>query len=282
MGLSDEQDPLTDDWTLISVSFNSSEQLRSSWSDTNTGSARWLVVDNASTDDSVAVAERLGAEVVPLTRNVGFGRANNRALAAVDTPWTMFVNPDVRVRCPADLNRLATVSRLNGSLIAPQLVNPDGSVQPNARGLPFLVDKIANRGVRLPGARLDDYAATNLVHPTYAAWAIGAAVGGPTEAFREIGGWDEQFFVYYEDHDLGLRAWRAGIPLVIDPAVRWAHEWQRATQRLRFAPWMHELASMRRFYTKYPELMSRSRLRRRGGEFGVLNDRLWTEAWDLE
>ena len=190
----------------------------------------------------------------------------------------MFVNPDVRVGCPADLNRLARISRSNGSLIAPQLINPDGSEQPNARGLPFLVDKMANRGVRLPGSRLDDYAATGLVRPTYAAWVIGAAVGGRGQAFREIGGWDEQYFVYYEDHDLGLRAWRAGMPLVVDPAVRWTHEWQRATKRLRFSPWKHEFASMRRFYAKYPELVSRSRLRRRGGEFGGLSERLWTEA----
>lgn len=161
-------------------------------------------------------------------------------------------------------------------MVAPQLLNPDGTRQENARGLPHLSAKLANRGLRLPGVEPDDYARADLTVPTYIAWAIGAAVGGPTSLFRSLGGWDERYFIYYEDHDIGLRSWRAGHPVVLDPGVQWVHEWQRETTRLRWSPWRHELRSARVFYREYPSL-----LRRRSGiEPGLqeLQEALWQPA----
>jgi len=274
---SSETDGALDDWTLVTVTYNSAAHLRESWGRASFGNARWIVVDNASTDDSVEVAESLGADVIRLPENVGFGAANNVGLAATTTKWVAFVNPDVTVSGPEGLRRLASVSWANGALIAPQLLNNDGSEQPNARGLPFLAHKFANRSVRIPGARLEDYVRTGLGGPTYCAWAIGAAIGGEADTFRELGGWDERYFIYYEDHDMGLRAWDAGFPVVVDPEVRWVHQWQRATKRLRWAPWKHELRSARRFYATYPELLGRRARSRQGGS-AAASKQLWTHA----
>jgi N-acetylglucosaminyl-diphospho-decaprenol L-rhamnosyltransferase len=267
-------------WTLVTVAYNSADQLRSAWAGFDPAVARWVVVDNASTDDSATVAEKLGARVIRLPHNLGFGPANNVALAEVDTDWLAFVNPDVTVGGAADLARLARVSTTNAALVAPQLLNSDGSEQPNARGLPYLVDKVANRGVSLPGARLHDYARTGLSGPTFAAWTIGAALAGPTTTFRDLGGWDERYFIYYEDHDLGLRAWRSGTPVVVDPTVRWSHGWQRATTRPSLNAWRHELASMRTFYRVWPSLLTRGRHRRTDVGLGALEARLWQPAVD--
>jgi N-acetylglucosaminyl-diphospho-decaprenol L-rhamnosyltransferase len=267
-------------WTLVTVAYNSADQLRSAWTDFDPAAARWVVVDNASTDDSAAVAATLGARVIRLPKNVGFGAANNVALAQVDTDWIAFVNPDVTVGGADDLARLARVSATNQALVAPQLLNSDGSEQPNARGLPYLVDKVANRGVSLPGARLHDYARTGLSGPTFAAWTIGAALAGPTATFHDLGGWDERFFIYYEDHDLGLRAWRAGTPVVLDPEVRWSHGWQRATTRPSLTAWRHELGSMRTFYRVWPSLLTRQRHQRAEDGLGILDARLWQPAVD--
>lgn len=265
------------EWTLITVTYNSDEQLLSNWARADFGGARWLVVDNASSDRSVDTARELGAEVLALSANVGFGAANNLGLAAVKTRWTMFVNPDVIVDA-ADLNRLSLVSHANrGALVAPQLLNSNGTEQANARGLPFLVDKIAHRTVRRRSTHTTQYTRVGLAGPTFAAWAMGAAVGGPTAAFQSLDGWDERYFIYYEDHDLGLRAWNSGGAVVIDPSVRWAHQWQRATLGLAFAPWRHELRSMRIFYRSYPQLLSKSRFSN-SGQFAELRARLWQPA----
>lgn len=268
------------EWTLVTVTHNSSDHLRACWHPRSLRGFRWIVVDNASKDESARVAERLGADVIRLQENRGFSAANNVAMKEVVTDWVAFVNPDVALPVRLGLSRLAAVSRVNGALVSPQLLNPDGTEQPNARGFPFLPDKMANRSpLPIPGAQLDTYVRGGLTSPTFAAWTMGAALGGPTELFRQIGGWDERFFLYYEDHDLGLRAWRAGVPVVLDPVVRWPHQWQRATMRPRLAPWRHEIRSGRQFYNKYPELLSRRRFEKRGG-FTALCQSLWRPAVD--
>jgi N-acetylglucosaminyl-diphospho-decaprenol L-rhamnosyltransferase len=269
-----------DPWTVVTVTYNSAEQLQRCWAGQAREDVQWIVVDNASADRSADCARDLGAdEVVRLDRNRGFGAANNVGMSRADCDWIMFVNPDVSIGPSADLDRLAAVSQANkDALIAPQLLNPDGSEQPNARGLPFLVDKLAHRSVPLPGARLHDYVRTGLREPTYVAWAIGAAVGGRLDVLRALGGWDERYVIYYEDHDLGLRAWQHDVPVVVDPTIRWRHEWQRETTRLRLGPWAHEVRSAGIFYATYPALLFPRR--RRSLPEGLLKGRLWREAND--
>jgi len=267
-------------WTMVTVTFNSASHLATNWAHRQV-TGRWIVVDNNSSDDSAALARSLGAEVIRLDRNVGFSAANNAGLRTVDTGWCLFVNPDVQVGTSEDLDRLARVSAANqDALVAPQLLNPDGSEQCNARGLPFLSDKFANRGVALPGSRLGDYARSGFATPTYAGWVTGAAIGGRTRTFLSLGGWDESYFLYYEDLDLGLRAWLRDVPVVVDPHVQWVHQWQRATTKAHWTPWKHELASMRTFYRTYPELLTRRRLRRQPGRYASIRSHLWQTAGD--
>jgi N-acetylglucosaminyl-diphospho-decaprenol L-rhamnosyltransferase len=244
------------DWTIVTVTFNSVEHLRACWSSRPPGEFRWLIIDNNSTDDTVTVAKELGADVVRLDENIGFSAANNVGLGLVTTTWVGFVNPDVTVGNGANLERLAKVAEANRGFVAPQLLNLDGSEQPNARGLPYPLSKLAHRSLRLPGVDVHDYARTGFDAPVYVAWVMGAALAGATNDFREIGGWDKRFFLYYEDHDLGLRAWHAGKPVVVDPSVRWFHGWQRETTRLRLVPWIHECRSAANFYRKWPALLS--------------------------
>lgn len=241
-------------WTIITVSYNSSADLQQWWAAETPKPYRWIVVDNGSTDDSVAVARGLGAEVITQAENLGFATANNAALALVETPYVAFVNPDVSVNA-ADLPRLAEMSRTHGAVVAPQLVNPDGTLQPNGRGLPFLMDKFAHRGISLPGADAEAYLPSTSEAPTYVAWAMGAAVCGSTEYFKTTGGWDQRFFLYYEDHAMGLDAWRNNAPVIVDPTSRWVHGWRRETHGVRLMPWVREVASAVRFYRRHPLLL---------------------------
>jgi N-acetylglucosaminyl-diphospho-decaprenol L-rhamnosyltransferase len=154
----------------------------------------------------------------------------------------------------SSLDSIRTLIDQEKAIVAPQLTNRDGSKQASARGLPFLVDKIGHRGLRLPGADLTQYVPD--VHGCrYVAWNMGAAICASRMQFAELGGWDARYFIYYEDHDLGLRAWRAGIPVVTTDLVRWEHAWARETMSWKLRPWLHELASARRFYTTYPEFL---------------------------
>ncbi|MFC7404648.1 glycosyltransferase [Georgenia alba] len=252
------------EWSLVTVTYNSEEALRRFHGGVRfPPGTEWVVVDNASTDDSVAVAHELGARVIELPDNRGFSAANNVGLRSSRARYIGFVNPDLSV-VVSDLPVLAAhLERGREHLVVPQLLEADGKVQPNGRGVPTVLRKLLNRSSRprdgyriVAGARED-----RLV-----AWGMGAAVFGKRSTFDALGGWDERFFVYYEDHDLGLRAWRHGVPVVLHGGVRWTHGWARETTRFRFRPWLMEFHGAAQFFSRYPQLLAHDKLYRRGDD----------------
>lgn len=245
------------DWTIVTVTYNSGRALEAFWNQARIGTEfRWVVVDNASADDSVAVAERLGADVLTMPTNVGFSAANNLGLSRATTPFVGFANPDISLT-PGSLDLLADYLSAHDVLLAPQLVNVDGSLQSNGRGLPYLVDKFAHRGLKLPGSRLEEYlpVAGLSGEPWPAAWVMGAALTGRRSTWERLGAWDSRFFIYYEDHELGLRAWRQDVPVLVHDGVRWVHGWARETMRPSLSAWRREVVSAARFYRRYPRLL---------------------------
>lgn len=240
-------------WHLITVSYNSAQALNEHWADFRPSDrVYWTVVDNASTDDSVKVARQLGAQVIKLPRNVGFGAANNVGADSRISDNVAFVNPDVRV----DLDSLIAASDYlkahPRTVMAPQLIHSTGTVQANGRGLPTLGSKLFNR--IFPHRKSPYIMIASPSQQRYVCWAMGAAILMASPVFQSLR-WDERFFVYYEDHDFGLRAWKAGLEVILNGDVRWTHAWARETSRLSVAPWKRELSSLLTFFTIYPHLL---------------------------
>ena len=214
----------------------------------------WIVVDNGSTDESIEIATALGATVIAAEANLGFSAANNRGLHVAKGDYIAFVNPDVRVEY-SDLEDLADAIDELGGLASPQLLNTDGTLQPNGRGAPLLMHKILNRA----SSREQDNGYRLTAEPTERKsvfWLIGAVVAGDARTIRTLGGWNERFFLYYEDKDLSIRAWRSGFDVTLIGSLRWTHGWARETTRFRLMPWVRELDSLIRFYTLYPEFLA--------------------------
>lgn len=246
--------------SLITVSHNSADTLRRCWGSASLPEGvEWIVVDNASTDDSPSVARGLGAKVIDAGGNLGFSAANNLGLEHAVGSFIGFVNPDVVVEFD-ELSGLETVSRERGALVAPQLLNADGTEQPNGRGFPLLTAKVRHR---LRGGDATYLLRSVDGNPRPVCWVMGAAILGDRALFERLGGWDDHFFLYYEDKDIGLRAWKADIPVLLVPTARWKHGWARETTSLRWAPWRREIASMSKFYTRYPEFLIGARASRR-------------------
>lgn len=239
-------------WSIITVSYNSASVLADHWTSGVPDGVEWIVVDNCSTDTSVKTARELGARVIKLTRNAGFSAANNVGMNSAAGEFVAFVNPDVRVDWQS-LRQLEELIDASGGIVSPQLLNPDGSAQPNGRGAPSLLSKVRNRlgSKHVPGYQV----LAGKGQLKYVAWLIGAAVTGRSDTFKRIGGWDESYFLYYEDKDLSLRAWRNKVPVLIAGDVNWDHSWARATKHFSWGPWKREFASAFTFYRREPKLL---------------------------
>ena len=238
-------------WTLITVSYNSVDALRQFWTERPPESVEWLVVDNASSDESVTVAESLGARVIRNERNLGFGAANNVAFREARGRYVGFVNPDVKVHY-GDLDVARRVLEENPSaVIAPQLVGTEGDLQQNGRGEPYILDKILHRlAPQKVEGRYTLYAEAGIRKTV--PWLTGAVLLADRSTFESLGPWDERFFLYYEDTDLCLRARRQGCRVMLVGDMNWTHGWARSSANLNPRAIGHELASMSKFYMRYP------------------------------
>jgi N-acetylglucosaminyl-diphospho-decaprenol L-rhamnosyltransferase len=182
---------------------------------------RVLVVDSGSSDAGAALAADWGAEVVRLEGNLGFGAGCNAGIERVTEPVTAFVNPDVEL-LDDGLARLASDAVAGRALLAPRLMNADGSVQDSAHPLPGRLGGLLSAVVprRLLPARFEPWRSDR---PRTVGWAVAACLVGRTDELRQLGPFDPDAFLFYEDMELCLKARRAGIPTIYRPDVAIRH-----------------------------------------------------------
>jgi len=192
--------------------------------------AELVLVDNG-TDHlrSRAVADDHGADLVVPGRNLGYGAAANLGAAGATTPWLLVCNSDL-VWPPGALDALVALGDAHpaAGALGPALLNEDGTVYPSARELPSLT---AGAGHAVfsrvwPGnpwtRRYQARQATGPGQRT-AGWLSGACLLLRREAFEAVGGFDEGYFMFFEDVDLGERLARAGWANLYVPQVRVTH-----------------------------------------------------------
>ena len=194
-----------------------------------------VVADNASRDNSVRVAESavdLPIRVVQLGRNAGYAAAINAGIAAlpIEALDAVFVmNPDCRLR-PDTLALLAAdLKRPRCGIVVPRLLNEDGSLQPSIRRAPAVRRAVAEAviGGRNAGriGRLSELIINPKAYdqPGPVVWATGAAMLISTRLVRELGPWDESFFLYSEETEYCLRAADHGYQVWYNAAATAVH-----------------------------------------------------------
>lgn len=174
-----------------------------------------VVVDNASDDDSAGVAQATlpSLRLVANTINQGFGRANNQGAALAETEFALLINPDAQMEPGALEQLVAAADRYpNAAIVAPAILNADGTrIVSHNVGL-FDQARIRGKTRRPPDGDI------------CADFLSGAALMVRTAAFREVGGFDPNIFLYFEDDDLCLKLRRAGYALVQVPAAAARHK----------------------------------------------------------
>ena len=225
---------------LVTVTHNSAFELRALLDSVtrHLPGVRVIVVDCASTDDSVEVARRHPAAVsLPAAVNLGFGRACNLGVAQVTEPVTVFVNPDVEL-LDGSLRALAGELGRPGAparLLAPLVLSTDGTRQDTVHPAPG--SRAERLRILLPPGRVPTRLAAAMAPwrataPRPVGWAVGCALGGRTETLRELGPFTESIFMYGEDMELGLRAAGHGVPTWFWPHARVLHHQAHASARV--------------------------------------------------
>lgn len=224
----------------------------------------WTVLaDNGSVDGvpQAAAAERDRVEFLGTGGNLGYGGGMNagvrrlrslRESGEVDPEFLLLSNPDV-VFLPGAVDELIACARRwpRGGSLGPRILEPDGSTYPSARALPTLgtgaghalFSRVwpANPWTRAyrQGQDMDSERA--------AGWLSGSCLLLRWEAFDAVGGFDERYFMYLEDVDLGDRLGRAGYDNVYCPTARITHAQGHATENHSTAMLSAHHASAYRF-----------------------------------
>jgi N-acetylglucosaminyl-diphospho-decaprenol L-rhamnosyltransferase len=195
-----------------------------------------VVVDNASSDDSATVVgdHAPRARLIRNAVNAGFGRAVNQGVAVTRGDLVLLLNPDCELR-HGSVALLVDVLLAHDDCAAagPDALNPDGSSQGNARSDPNLLTGLFGRATLLTRAFPHLPRVTrNIVVPSRVPkgarsvevdWISGACLLLRKSMFEAVSGFDERYFLYWEDADLGRRLRRAGYRTRYVPAAKVVH-----------------------------------------------------------
>jgi N-acetylglucosaminyl-diphospho-decaprenol L-rhamnosyltransferase len=187
---------------------------------------------------------RFGLEVIDNTSPKGFGANHNAAFGRCHTPFFCILNPDVRLKDDPFPQLTATLQASpDMALVAPLIRDASGEIEASSRRFP--TPSIILRKALLGPPAVADYAiGDGLVSPD---WVGGMFMLIRSSAFSTVGGFDQRYFMYYEDVDLCARLRRAGYRIALDPAAEAVHEARHDSHRRpRYLAW--HVRSMLRFW----------------------------------
>ena len=217
-----------------------------------TGAANVVVVDNHSPFHSVVrkLVKLQGVTIRRFSRNLGFARGVNRGVSdptrsnqrrarqgfpiAPASDWVLLLNPDVTVEdgflddVTTFVEKLA-VADPSAGVVGFRLRNRDGSPQASSGTFPTLKRTLA--GLFRPRSRRKcTHRPESTRQPVD--WVTGGCLLVRRDCFRQLGGLDESFFLYYEDVDFCRRAVDAGWSVWFDPSLEVTHHWPLHLRRV--------------------------------------------------
>jgi N-acetylglucosaminyl-diphospho-decaprenol L-rhamnosyltransferase len=207
---------------VVTVSYGSEEVLEGFFDSLHAASVNPLLVVVADNKPEAGAtvqrqAESHGARYLPMNRNAGYGGAVNAAIESLppDVTWILVSNPDIELT-PGCVDELVRVGESDPQIgaVGP-LVETDGAVYPSARSIPSLRTGaghalFANLWPENPWSRRYHNDSENPPRERDAGWLSGSCLLVRRAAFDAVGGFDDKYFMYFEDVDLGYRLSRSG------------------------------------------------------------------------
>jgi N-acetylglucosaminyl-diphospho-decaprenol L-rhamnosyltransferase len=219
-----------------------------------------IVVDSGRPDGPAAWlrAERPDVTLIEPGRNLGFGAANNRGIAASTGRDVLLLNPDAFLDpgCLAELERFLR-THPTAVAVGPRLRFGDGRLQRSARGFPTVfrvaTEYLGLRALRRSSPRLNAFYCGGFRHDAARRvdWLTGACLLIRGAPLRGAGGFDESFFLYSEETDLLRRLADEGGETWFDPAAGAVHLWGGVTSDDPGPAYLEQLRSHVRYLHKH-------------------------------
>ncbi len=253
----------TIDLSVIIVSWNVRELLAACLTSVESGRGglqlQTIVVDSGSSDGTPEMVREQFPQftLIARTDNVGFPKGNNLGMAAAKGRHILLLNPDTIVIGNA-LPTLVTYLDQNPSvgIVAPQLLNPDGSLQSSRRRFPTLATGMVESSwlePYVPQAILTKYYCLDQADDKtqQVDWATGAALMARSEAAAQVGDMDEAYFMYSEELDWCKRFKIAGWQIVYLPAAQITHYAGKSSEQAVTARHINFNRAKLRYFRKY-------------------------------
>ena len=213
-----------------------------------------IVVDNGSTDGSIAAAEERFPEVkfIQNEMNLGFARANNQAFSLSRGRYLLLLNPDTIVKNGATEELISFMdAHLEAGVAGPQLLNSDGSKQNSIANFPSLATELFNKSLlrrlfpkKFPGKERD------YTEPLEVDSVIGACMIVRQEVIEPVGLLDEDYFLFLEETDWCYRIKRAGWKIYHVPQAEISHFQGRGVEMEKKKAKVEYYLSLHHFFKK--------------------------------
>ncbi len=173
---------------------------------------------------------------------MGFAANQNQAFSQATGHFFCVMNPDIRLNEDPFPALLSCLKHPSAGVAAPVVLDEDGGMEDSARYFPTPFKILCKAFGRCQGS---DYVVRN--EPIFPDWVGGMFMLFPIDIFKRLNGFDQKFFLYYEDVDLCARLRLLGHEVVLCPTARVVHEARRSShQDFNYLRW--HMASMMRFF----------------------------------
>lgn len=216
-----------------------------------------LLTRNIQESSKLRSSDRI--EIITNKVPLGFAANHNAAFfLKCNEPLFCVLNPDIELPNNPFPGLLDCLEATGAALIAPKVVAPDGTLEDSIRRFPTIRSLLAKIFKSSEGCH-EEVVGQSFFFPE---WVAGMFMLYNVTAFKAIGGFDPNYFLYYEDVDICVRLWRDGYRIVACPTVSVLHAARRESRHnWRFLRW--HLASMARYFYKHagrlprPDLISK-------------------------
>lgn len=176
----------------------------------------------------------------------GFGENHNSAFSRITEQFFCPLNPDIRLLSNPFPLLIKSINKHKADLVAPLVVNIDGNIEDSIRSFPTVLSLFKKLFFKIEG-RWKVEKNGEVFSPE---WVAGMFMFFRSSAYKKLKGFDENFYLYYEDVDICARLWRLGMRLVADPSITVVHDARRASRNSAVHMKLH-FKSMGIYFVRY-------------------------------